>query len=337
MNQRIKCFLIIASLALAIACKEKTNEFFIQTVEGSLSVDTSSLWLSHEHLLVDFIGADSIRADDWDDKEVIHTMLPYLEELKAYDVSFFVDPTPNYLGRAPELLKEFSQQSGIHIITNTGLYGAVNNKYLPEYVYELEAKDLAEMWEDEYSDGIGGTGIKPGFIKISVDNSDPLEDMDAKLVEAAAITHLKTGLTIASHTGAAKALWPQLEILAQNKVSPKAFIWVHGQAESDFEQFLRAAQTGCWISLDGLGWELEKHLEQLVYAKKNGFLGQVLISHDAGWFDPQKEQQDIVGYTRIFEELIPRLKSEGFTTQDIDMLLKVNPAKAFGIRARELE
>ncbi|WP_215224521.1 phosphotriesterase family protein [Echinicola shivajiensis] len=329
--------LLVAVCFFMLKCTEKKAEYFVQTVNGTLNIDTSKVWLSHEHLLVDFIGADSIQDDDWDDTEVLQTMLPYLEELKLYDVNFFVDPTPNYLGRDPELLRELSQQSGINIITNTGLYGAVGNKYLPDFAFELNAKELAEKWIEEYKNGIADTGIKPGFIKISVDNLDVLESLDEKLVEAAALTHLKTGLTIASHTGATKALWPQLEILRKNKVSPTAFVWVHAQAESEMPEFMKAAESGCWISLDGLGWELEKHLEKVIFAKENGFLDQVLISHDAGWFDPQKDEQEIVAYTQIFKEFLPQLKSAGFTQREIDLLLKVNPAKAFGIKIREVD
>lgn len=332
----IGCLLIVASFFI-VKCREKASEHFIQTVNGTQDIDTSKVWLSHEHILVDFIGADSIQTDDWDHDEVLQTMRPYLEELKLYDVSFFVDPTPNYLGRDPELLKELSQQSGINIITNTGLYGAVGNKYLPDFAYELTAKELAEKWIEEYTDGIDDTGIKPGFIKISVDNLEVLESVDEKLVEAAALTHLKTGLTIASHTGAAKALWPQLEILRKNKVSPTAFVWVHAQAESEMKEFMKAAESGCWISLDGLGWELDRHLEKVIFAKENGFLDQVLISHDAGWFDPQKDEQEIVAYTRIFKEFLPQLKSAGFTQREIDLLLKVNPSKAFGIKIRGIQ
>ncbi|WP_222439112.1 phosphotriesterase family protein [Echinicola salinicaeni] len=329
--------LLIATCFIMVKCTEKYPEYFVQTVNGTLDIDTSMVWLSHEHLLVDFIGADSIRKDDWDFAEVVQTMLPYLEALKLYEVSFFVDPTPNYLGRDPALLKELSKQSGINIITNTGLYGAVDNKYLPGFAFELSAKELAEKWIEEYINGIDATGVKPGFIKISVDNMDPLETIDEKLVEAAALTHLRTGLTIASHTGPAKALWPQLEILRKNKVSPTAFVWVHAQGESDMKEFLKAAESGCWISLDGLGWEMEKHLEKVIFAKENGFLDQVLISHDAGWFDPQKDEQGIVAYTRIFKAFVPQLKSAGFTQREIDLLLKVNPAKAFGIKVRELQ
>ena len=91
---------------------------------------------------------------------------------------------------------------------------------------------------------------------------------------------------------------------------------------------------GCWISLDGIGWKTDLYIDKLLWAKKMGVLDNILISHDAGWFDPQKENQNIQPYTNIFEELIPRLREEGFTDEDINKLLTKNPSKAFAIQVR---
>jgi phosphotriesterase-related protein len=107
---------------------------------------------------------------------------------------------------------------------------------------------------------------------------------------------------------------------------------VHAQAEDDNTAYLKAAGMGCWISLDGLGWDLEKHLKKLIFAKEHGILDHILISHDAGWYDPQKKQQDITPYTNLFTKLMPALRSEGFTEEEINLLISVNPAKAFAIK-----
>ncbi len=77
----------------------------------------------------------------------------------------------------------------MNIITNTGYYGAAGDKYIPKHAYSESAEELASRWINEWKNGIGSTGIKPGFIKIGVDDG-PLSDIDKKLVEAAALTHL---------------------------------------------------------------------------------------------------------------------------------------------------
>jgi phosphotriesterase-related protein len=132
-------------------------------------------------------------------------------------------------------------------------------------------------------------------------------------------------------------MWPQLAILNELQISPEAFIWVHAQSETNPEAYLKAAEKGCWISLDGLGWDLERHVEKIVFAKENDFLDRILISHDAGWYDPQKEEQSIKGYTNIFRQLIPALKAKDFTDKDIQLLLSTNPSKAFSIKIRKID
>ena len=317
-------------LMLSICCSSK-RETVINSVTGPVTVSTNEIWLSHEHILVDFIGADSIDPTRWNHDSVINTTLNYLEEIKSHNVKYFVDATPAYLGRDVLLLEKIAKRTGLTIVTNTGFYGAVNNKYVPAFAFEKTPEELAEIWINEYKNGIEGTSVKPGFIKIGVDATDTLDAIDQKLVKAAAITHVQTGLTIASHTGPAKGLWPQLRIFKEMNVSPQAFIWVHAQNEKDNSNYLLAAKEGCWISLDGLGWDLEKHIEKILFAKEHKILDRILISHDAGWYDPQKQIQTIKPYTNIFKQLSPALMSKGFSKEEFNLLLSQNPSKAFSI------
>jgi len=334
MRKEFKLFILLFVWMIGFGSAESTAQSIIQHVNGIQRAEANQVWLTHEHILVDFIGADSIQSGRWNHAVVMKEMLPFLEELNEFNVSYFVDATPNYLGRDVRLLQKLANQTGLRIITNTGLYGVRNNKFIPGYALDMTAEKLAEMWTREFEVGIDGTAIKPGFIKIGVDNADPLSEMHQKLVKAAALTHLKTGLTIASHTGKAKGMWLQLAILKEAGVSPEAFIWVHAQNETDNGNYLKAAKLGCWISLDGVGWELEKYIAKILFAKENGILDKILISHDAGWYDPGKEIQNIKAFTNIFRKLYPELKSRGFTEEEFKLLVSVNPAKAFGISVR---
>jgi phosphotriesterase-related protein len=335
MTPVVKQLLIIVSLFFFfVHCSEKKT--VINSVTGPVRVSTGDSWLSHEHILVDFIGADSIDFNRWNHDSVMKATIPYLGELKAHNIKYFVDATPAYLGRDVLLLEKIAKKTGLTILTNTGFYGAVNNKYVPSFAFDKTTEELAEIWINEFKNGIDGTSIKPGFIKISVDASDTLDTIDQKLVKAAAITHLQTGLTIASHTGEAKGLWPQLKILKEMNVSPKAFIWVHAQNEKDNNNYLLAAKEGCWISLDGLGWEIEKHIEKIVFAKEHKILDRILLSHDAGWYDPQKQVQTMKPYTTIFKQLYPELMLKGFSKEEFNLLISRNPAEAFSIHIRKL-
>lgn len=334
-KKRKQLLAIIILFVFLENCSEKENPV-IQSVTGIISSAPGEKWLSHEHLLVDFIGADSIDSKRWNHDSVINSTLNYFEEIKQHNVKYFVDATPAYLGRDVRLLEKIAKKTGLAILTNTGFYGAVNNKYIPSFAFDRSAEELARIWINEYINGIEGTPVKPGFIKIGVDAADTLDIIDQKLVRAAAITHLRTGLTIASHTGEAKALWPQLKILKEMNVSPQAFVWVHAQNEKDSNNYLLAAKEGCWISLDGLGWDVEKHIEKILFAKEHKILDKILISHDAGWYDPQKQIQSIKPYTNIFKQLYPSLMSKGFRNEEFNVLISQNPSKAFSISIRKL-
>jgi len=318
----------------------------IMTVSGTIPVEKMGTCLVHEHVLVDWAGADSTGYHRWDRAEVAERVLPFLLEAKDHGVNTLFECTPAYLGRDPYLLKELSQQSGIHIVTNTGYYGARENKFIPHDAFDLSAQELADLWIGEYENGIDNSGVFPGFIKIAVDRDDSLSPIHQKIVRAAAIAHRETGLTIVSHTGPDSPALAQLEILKEEGVSPGAFVWTHAQRGS-IEGYSKAAGQGAWISLDNvkhtlsddpdkkgrIGW----FVETLTRLKEEGLLHKVLISHDAGWYTAGEENGgDFRGYTEVFTHLVPALMEHGFSREEVDQLLVLNPARAYSIRVRLL-
>lgn len=308
---------------------------YVNTVNGSMPASAMGNTLIHEHFLVDFIGADKINNKRWNRNEVVKKVLPYLIETKKHGVKTILDCTPAFLGRDVELQKILARESGLHILTNTGYYGAVANKYLPQWAFTETHQQIANRWISEFENGIDDTTIKPGFIKISVD-AQHLSELHQKLVKAAALTHLQTGLTICSHTGIAIPAFEEIELLQKMKVQPSAFVWTHAQTEQDKSLHVKAAALGTWISLDGIGWgDFEKYADAIDNLKMAGLLNKVLISHDAGWYKPgEKDGGNFTGYTNIFTVLIPLLKEKGFTDSDILQLLVKNPQEAFAIRVR---
>jgi phosphotriesterase-related protein len=309
----------------------------VMTVQGQILASKMGMTLIHEHIMVDFVGADKISADRWDRKSVMEKVLPYLALAKEKGVKTLLDCTPDFLGRDVRLLRDISLESNLNILTNTGYYGAVQNKYLPPWAFTETETQLANRWIREFNEGIEGTGIRPGFIKIGVE-SGSLSELHQKLVRAAALTHLATGLTICSHTGPALPAFEEIELLKNMGVHPSAFVWVHAQAETDKSYLVKAAEQGAWVSLDGMGWgKFEGYAESLVLLKDRNLLSKALVSHDAGWYRPDESDPmaSFVGYTNIFDRVWPLLRNQGFTEQDFDRLLVQNPASAFSIDIRK--
>ncbi|MFI5153549.1 MAG: phosphotriesterase [Chitinophagales bacterium] len=327
-----------AALHIPVSIEKLNNaDGKIMTVNGAIEATGLGFTLSHEHVLVDFIGADNFSRNRYDPDDVFKVALPFLEEAKKKGCDSFVECTPAYLGRDPLLLQRLSKASGLNMITNTGFYGASGEKYLPRFVYRESSEQIAARWITEWAEGIEGSGVKPGFIKTGVDKS-PLTHTLRKMIDAAAITHLATGLTIGVHTGDGKAAEEQLEILKSRGVAPHARIWIHAQNEKNPILHIEAAKKGSWISFDGVNSDsIRENIQFLQTMKKKKLLDRVLVSQDSGWYHVgESGGGDYKRYTSIFQEFIPALENAGFTKEEIHLILVTNPSRAFTIGVRKI-
>jgi phosphotriesterase-related protein len=314
---------------LKAAPKQKS---IIMTVTGPVNpVDLGPI-LPHEHVLVDFIGAAKITPRRYNEAEVYKVILPHLTSLRQTGCRCMMECTPDFLGRNVRLLQKLSIASGIKIITNTGLYGAGAHKFLPAYVQRETAAQLAARWIGEWKNGIGNTGIKPGFIKSGVDKG-PLTPLQRKLIEAAGLTWKQTGLPIGIHTGNGVAAIEESEILKSMGVPLQSYIWIHAQNETNADIHEKLAAAGAWISFDGLNkYVAEDYIKRLTRLKAAGFLDQVLLSHDAGWYNVgQKGGGTFRDYNYLLGIFVHLLPKHGFTAMEIRKLTVENPARAFTI------
>jgi phosphotriesterase-related protein len=281
--------------------------------------------LVHEHVLIDFIGADRISPSRYSRDDAFRAAKPKLDALKPFGCKRLIECTPNFIGRDPLLLARLQDATGIELWTNTGLYGAANHKFLPAYAKDESPRQLAARWIAEWKGGVDG--VKPRFMKIGV-NIAPLHPWDRKLVEAAAITHLETGLPIASHTsGGGRAAFEQMAILSRYKVPLDRFIWVHAQIEKNTRFHHDAARAGAWVSFDGIGESsLDENLAMFKHMVGAGVLQRCLVSQDSGWYrvgEPAGGQFN--GYTYLYETFLARVPVDFH-----QMLLVTNPHRAFG-------
>jgi phosphotriesterase-related protein len=336
--------LLLIGIITLLSSRFKKEVPYLMTVNGKILADRMGLALIHEHVFLDWSGADNTDSKKWDNEGAFRIILPYLQEMKAQGVRTFLECTPNYIGRNPLLLKRLADSTGLQILTNTGYYGARRNAHLPPHAFKETARQLADRWIKEWKNGIEGTGIRPGFIKIGVEV--PLSPLHEKLVRAAAITHRHTGLTIVAHTGPDSGAYRELEILAEEGVAPEALVWTHAQGGTHAGHE-KVARTGAWVSLDGMGWidpadhqgdstALKDYVMMLKNLKDKKLLHRTLIAHDAGWYTHgAKDALIYKSYTPIFKLVIPELKKVGFTEGDIRQLLVENPKKAYAIQVRK--
>lgn len=326
----------VGSLALSNLATLSANEGgYIMTVAGVITPDMMGACLTHEHALVDFIGADLVSPARYDAEEAYQVILPYLKQIKELGCQSFVDATPAFLGRDVKLLQRLSSASDLHILTNTGYYGAANDKYLPKHAFAESADQLAERWLKEWNEGIDGTDIKPGFIKIGVDSS-PLSEIDKKIVIAAARASRHSGLPVASHTGDTRAGLQQLDIMQKEGGDLSSFIWVHAQNDWNLDSRIKAAKMGAWISLDNVSPStISDILMKVKSTQSAGVLEKLLLSHDAGWYAVGEAKGGVFrSYDTLFTLLLPAMTNSGITPEEINQIIVGNPRRAFSISTK---
>jgi phosphotriesterase-related protein len=69
--------------------------------------------------------------------------------------------------------------------------------------------------------------------------------------------------------------------------------------------------------------------------RDEGLLHRVLVSQDAGWYTVGEPRGGTFrSFDTVFTAFIPALRENGFGTEEIDLLLIDNPARAFSIGVR---
>ncbi len=306
------------------------QEAYIYSVHGKVEIENLGVSLSHEHIMSRF-GLNPAYIGEYDEDSLLMQVVPYLKKVRALGVKTIFDCTTAYFGRNVKLLRKISDASGIEIITNTGYYAGANDRYVPEAAYVSSIEEIAQVWIDEFEKGIDDTGIKPGFIKLAFDKG--VSEIDSKLFTAGILTHLSTGLTMAVHTeNNLEAATKMLQLLDQYDVDPAVWVWVHASKVEDVDFLVETAKKGVWLSLDKLkAPETEDYVARLSLLRERGVLKKVLLSHDGNSYNRDRNLKE---YDAILTFLIPALKDNGFSDEDINQILVVNPQNAFKIGVR---
>lgn len=99
--------------------------------------------------------------------------------------------------------------------------------------------------------GIDGTSVKPGLIKIALDDG-PISALQEKILRAAARTSLLTNLTIQCHAIFPQTVLQGVQILKEEKLPLNKFIWAHSDSNINLNIILKLANEGMWIELDSI-------------------------------------------------------------------------------------
>lgn len=304
----------------------------IHTVKGPIEIDALGLILPHEHLFTDLRGPRVPDYAQGEPSEVVKVVGPFLAEASAAGVTALVECSTVGVGRNLEVLRSLAESTAIHIIAPTGVY---RDAYIPESLRELNEQDLADLWTTELSEGIAGTSIRAGFIKLAMSDDGPTT-LEIRNLNAAVRASRNTGAVIASHTIGGKVARQEMNILEEAGLDLHRFIWIHAQTEPDISILEEAARRGAYVELDTVGAPFQSQTELLETASAfigSGFADHLLLSHDAGWYNPARPdglpEEGFRGYTALTRDFLPGLLKQGIGEEQVRLITVNNPAKAF--------
>ena len=210
----------------------------------------------------------------------------------------------------------------------------------PEGMDQLSEEEIASQIIEEIRLGVGTTRVKAGIIG-EIGCSWPLAPNERKVLRASAIAQQETGAAVLIHPGRnPQAPLQILEILEESGGDVSRTIMGHlDRTITSTVDLLDIAQSGCALEYDLFGWEISYYplgdLDMPSDAQRLDFI-ELLLSE--GYEDRIVLAQDIFakhrtmkygghGYAHIIQNIVPRMRTRGFSDRQVSSIMTENPAK----------
>jgi phosphotriesterase-related protein len=264
-----------------------------------------------------------------------------LNELHDLGVRTVVDLTVPGLGRDVRLIATVAERTAINLVASTGWY---TPNVLPTYFdfhgpgKLISGPDpLVELFVRDIEEGIAGTRVRAGMLKVMTDTEGITPDV-ARVMTAAAVAHQQTGVPITTHSHpASRTGLLQQAFLGERGVSPERLVIGHSGDSEDLDYLRELMRNGSTIGMDRFGMEHvltdERRVRTVLSLLELGYADRMVLSHDAAFYShvtppswrtraaPNWQMEDIP------RRILPRLRDEGVSEDDIDQMLVRNPMR----------
>jgi phosphotriesterase-related protein len=308
----------------------------VETVLGPIAPADLGFTLPHEHTQ---IALWHVR-DRWDYWQLTRDEPLILEELAAYRASGgdgIVDLTLDGVGRDPRWLTGLARASGLHVVMGCGWYREAY--YPPETrIDRRSVDDLADDLVREATDGVAGTGVRPGIIGEIGTDKPWVSALEERVHRAAARAARRTGLAITTHGVLSPVGLDQLRIFEEEGLDPIRIVIGHADSYPHLEHHLAILERGASVQFDFLGMSFtpqERHGEDrlvglLCDLLARGHAERILLSQDV-CHDAQLTRHGGNGYTYIARSFLPRLRDAGVSDTEIETMTTTNPRRLLTI------
>jgi phosphotriesterase-related protein len=303
----------------------------VQTVLGPIQPEVLGTTLMHEHTFCDLW--------EWggrlDYNAIVDDAGLLAEELLRYRTaggSALVDVTPDGIGRNPTGLRRLAELTELHIVMGCGWY---RERVYPRCVYEMRINQLADCLIRELSEGVHGSGVRPGIIGELGTERFHITPAEERVFRAAARAQQVVGVAISTHTTHFGDLaLDQVDLLRDEGVAAERIIIGHLGERRDARDILDVAATGVFVQIDHVGrpssagTQPERQRARNVAAVvRAGHLEQVLVSMDI-CANSQLHWNGGHGYDYLLQSFVPLLIEEGLTEAEVHTILVDNPRHA---------
>jgi phosphotriesterase-related protein len=304
----------------------------IQTVRGKIPASELGITMAHEHLSVNLAG---VRHDEDSIFGYSPLVLEELRRLRDAGAKSVIEVSCNDMGRNVLDLKRYSEELGINIVCSTGFYLEV---FHPAWLKDAPVEKIEQVFADEFENGIGDTGIKPGVIGEIAGEKTQITPSERKVMKAAAHVASKVGCAVTTHCQLGQMAPEQAKLLTDNGMKPEKIILGHLDLANDMDYYQRVLSLGVNIGFDTCGKVRyladEVRADNLAKLVSLGYEKQIVLSTDISR-KSYMHANGGYGYTDALERIVPMLLERGVSQKSINAMLIDNPARIFDIEEND--
>jgi phosphotriesterase-related protein len=314
----------------------------VSTYRGPASHEDLGPTLMHEHIFVRNPELEmNIPDAEWNPDMAVETAVQGLAELHGLGIRTIVDLTVPGLGRDTRLVAQVAERAPVNLVAATGWY---TPNVLPTFFQfhgpgrQIDRLDpLIELFVRDISDGIAGTGVRAGMMKVMTDADGITADV-ARVMTAAAIAHQETGTPITTHSHpASRNGLLQQAFLSQRGVAADRIVIGHCGDSEDLGYLRELMDNGSTIGMDRFGMEQvlsdERRVRTLLSLLELGYADRMVISHDAAFYShvtPPSWRARAAPRWRmdtISRSILPMLRTAGVSGDLIEQMMVRNPRR----------
>ncbi|MCD6416356.1 MAG: hypothetical protein J7M08_06635 [Planctomycetes bacterium] len=332
------------------------------TARGAVEPEALGRVLMHEHLYCD--------CWDWANERIpeeapitprrrrllMEEAVPNMRKLNDYGCHAFVDATPPPFRTWPSVYAEVSEAAEFHMLLSTGCYREVETGTYwvktPEdaiwkFAREASVKNMADLFIGELLEGIHGTQVRAGVIKLASSGPE-LTETEAKAFRAGAEAQKATGVHITTHCPSCGSEDAQLRLLVDEcGVDPARIVLGHvGRNLIDPKcrriclDWMRRGANFLPTNLDvAEGPEPWRPLVEAIHEVFDAGQGDKLCLGLDWAFTSESGEFGLCPYMPpppflyMFTDTLPAFRKLGLTQEEEDVMLLQNPQRILPVRA----